>query len=132
MAVRIEFHRPDDEEALTVATATWDGAAVDVAADDEELRSALVRAFRRTPVVTDDGALRRLGTSGPVVLQPGDLEWFQAAALVRATAETRLAARVVPGPIQGGFDPAANYRTFEEQIERLVVGRPYRGTDAQP
>jgi hypothetical protein len=25
----------------------------------------------------------------------------------------------VPGTIVGGFDPAANYRRFEEQIERL-------------
>jgi hypothetical protein len=30
-----------------------------------------------------------------------------------------LAARFVPGVVVGGFDPAAGYRTFEDQIERL-------------
>jgi hypothetical protein len=52
-------------------------------------------------------------------LQPGDLEWFRAVAQSRATDESGLAARFVPGTIVGGFDPAANYRRFEEQIERL-------------
>jgi hypothetical protein len=28
-------------------------------------------------------------------------------------------ARFVPGVTEGGFDPASDYRTFDEQIERL-------------
>ena len=83
------------------------------------LRDALVRAFRRTPVVIDDTSFRRMGTSGEVMVQPGDLQWFRAVALARVPAETGLTPRFVSGVIQGGYDPAANYRPFEEQLERL-------------
>jgi hypothetical protein len=34
-------------------------------------------------------------------------------------AETGLVARAVPGVVGGGYDPAANYLRFSEQIERL-------------
>lgn len=111
--------RPDDEQKQVLATATWDGHGVAVTADDEDLRSVLRRAFRPTPVAVDDGAYRRMGTSGSVVIQPGDLTWFRAAALTRATAESGLVARVVPGRADGGYDPAAGYRRFDEQLERL-------------
>ena len=40
-------------------------------------------------------------------------------ALVRVPKETGLVPRFVPGVTVGGFDPAANYRRFPEQIERL-------------
>lgn len=115
----VEFYAPDDEAKLTVATAAWDGRDVTITCDDEHRRAELVHAFRRTPVVTDDAAYRRLGTSGEAAIQPGDLEWFRATAQVRARAEVGLYARFVPGAIIGGFDPAAGYRTFEAQIERL-------------
>jgi hypothetical protein len=117
--VNVEYYRPDDEQKLTIATATWDGKEVTVTSDDAALRTSLAHAFRRSPVVVDDPSLRRLGTSGPSTLQPGDLEWFRAVARYRATDETSLEARFVPGTIVGGYDPAANYRRFEEQIERL-------------
>jgi hypothetical protein len=120
VGARVEFHRPDDEERTTVATAIWSGGEVVVSSADEDLRDPIVRAFRRTPVVVPRGADRHLGTSGPEVIQPGDLEWFRAAAFVRAPAETGLVARLVTGEIGGGFDPASNYRAFEEQIELLV------------
>ena len=115
----VEYYQPEDEQKLTVATASWDGREVAITSNDDELRASLAHAFRRTPVVVDDPALRRLGASGPSTLQPGDLEWFRAVARSRATDESGLAARFVPGTIVGGFDPAANYRRFEEQIERL-------------
>lgn len=117
--MNVEYYEPDDEQKLTVATAYWDGREVAVSSDDAVVRDALVHAFRRSPVVVDDPSLRRLGTHGPSTLQPGDLEWFRAVARYRATDESGLAARFVPGRIDGGFDPAANYRRFEEQIERL-------------
>ena len=117
--MNVEYYKPDDEQKLTVATASWDGREVAVASDDDGLRGSLAHAFRRTPVVVDDPSLRRLGASGPSTLQPGDLEWFRAVARSRATTESGLAARFVPGAIVGGFDPAANYRRFDEQIERL-------------
>jgi len=117
--VDVEYYQPEDEQKLTVATASWDGREVAITSNDDGLRASLAHAFRRTPVVVDDPALRRLGASGPSTLQPGDLEWFRAVARSRATDESGLAARFVPGTIVGGFDPAANYRRFEEQIERL-------------
>jgi len=117
--MKVEFTRPDDEQQDVVATASWDGRAVSIDAQDAEVASTLAHAFRPTPVAVDDGAYRRLGTSGSVVIQPGDLEWFRATAQTRATAETGLHARFVPGVTDGGYDPAAGYRRFDEQIERL-------------
>ena len=115
--MNVEFHPADDPETV-VATVAWDGS-VRISCEDEAVRSQLERAYRSTPVVTDDSSYRRLGTSGEVVIQPGDLEWFRAASQVRAPAETGLVARLVPGIREGGFDPAAGYRSFEDSIERL-------------
>ena len=117
--MRVEFYAPADEAKSTVASAAWDGHDVTITCDDDRRRAELAHAFRRTWVVTDDAAYRRLGTSGEVAIQPGDLEWFRASAQVRVPAEVGLQARFVPGAIIGGFDPAAGYRTFEDQIERL-------------
>lgn len=135
--MKVEFHRPADpapgpaEPAApgppppppapqpSVASAVWRDGRVTVEADDPEIRGALERAFRPTPVVADDPSLRYPGTSGELVLQPGDLEWFRAAAQFRVLAETGLVARFVPGVTTGGYDPAANYRRFQEQVERL-------------
>lgn len=90
-------------------------------ADDPAVKTAIERAFRPTPVVVDDASLRSAGTRGELMLQPGDLEWFRAVAQFRVPAETGLVARSVPGVVRGGYDPAANYRRFSEQIERLEV-----------
>jgi hypothetical protein len=90
-----------------------------VEAGDAGLKALIERAFRPIPVVVDDPSLRYPGTSGESVLQPGDLEWFRTVAQVRVPAETGLVARSVPGVTVGGYDPAANYRRFSEQIERL-------------
>ena len=128
--MKVEFYLPappppaDQPDAkpvppTMVGSAIWRDGDVTVESDDPERRAALERAFRRTPVVTDDAAYRRFGTHGDVQIQPGDLEWFRAAAQVRATAEAGVIARLVPGVTEGGFDPAADYRTFEESIERL-------------
>lgn len=87
--------------------------------DDPELKASIERAFRPVPVVVDDPSLRYPGTSGESVLSPGDLEWFRAVAQVRVPAETGLVARSVPGVTMGGYDPAANYRRFSEQIAHL-------------
>ena len=35
---------------------------------------------------------------------------------------TGLVARFVPGVTEGGFDPAAQYRSFDDSIERLTGG----------
>ena len=119
--MQVEFLRGEGEDRTVVGSARYKAGEVTVAADEDEVRGRLIRAFRRIPVVTDDASYRRLGTTGEVVLQPGDLGWFRAVALTRATAETGLSARVVPGIAAGGYDPAAGYRTFEEQIELLAA-----------
>jgi hypothetical protein len=119
--MRVEFTRPDAPDTV-VATAIWGHPAVTVEAEDEAVRHTLVRAFRPTPVVVDAPALRRQGTHGEVVVQPGSLEWFREVAKVRATQESGLSARLVPGVTEGGYDPAAQYRTFEESVELLTDG----------
>jgi hypothetical protein len=119
--MRVEFHRPEEPDTV-VATTIWRDGAVTVEAEDEAVRDTLIRAFRPAPLVVDDAALRQQGTHGEVVVQPGSLEWFRVAAKVRATQESGLSARFVPGVTEGGYDPAAQYRTFEESIERLTDG----------
>jgi hypothetical protein len=115
----VELYDPDDEQKLAVATARWDGEHVTITAEDADLRDRIAHAFRRAPVAVDDASLRRMGTSGVVVLQPGDLEWFRAVSETRLPKETGLAARFVTTTVVGGYDPAANYRPFGEQLERL-------------
>ena len=125
--MKVEFYRagpppPADGEApppTLVGIARWVDNMPVVECDDDDLRAALERAFRRTPVITDDASYRRFGTHGEVMIPPGDLEWFRAAAFVRAPAEAGVDARLVPGVTEGGYDPAAQYRGFEDSIERL-------------
>ena len=119
--MRVEFHRPDEPDTV-VATAVWDDGGVRVESGDDAIRQTLTRAFRPTPVVVDDPALRRQGTHGEVTVQPGTLEWFREVAKARATKESGLSARFVPGVTEGGYDPAAQYRTFEQSVERLTDG----------
>jgi hypothetical protein len=126
--VKVEFLRPVPEAAegsdatpTLVGTAAWlDGRAV-ISCEDAEAREALERAFRSTPVmVTDDASYRRQGTHGEVMVPPGSLEWFRAVAYNRAPIEAGVEARLVPGITQGGYDPAAGYRRFDESLERLA------------
>jgi hypothetical protein len=102
-----------------VASATWVGGRAIVEADDPAIRASIERAFRATPVVVDDASLRPAGSHGEQMLQPGSLAWFRSVAEFRVLGETGLAARSIPGVAVGGYDPAANYRRFSEQIERL-------------
>jgi hypothetical protein len=118
--VRIEFRRPDAHDA--VGAAVWDDGRVRIEAADDKVRAALARIFRPTPVATDDPAYRRQGTYGEVVLHPGRLDWFRAAAFARAR-EFDLVPTVVPSAREGGWDPAAAYLTFGEVIERLQRSR---------
>ncbi|HJS25979.1 MAG TPA: hypothetical protein VJ913_02505 [Actinomycetota bacterium] len=99
-----------------VAVATWtDGRPSLEVLEDV---AGLDRLLRPTPVVTDDPSLRPPGTHGEVMLEPGSSAWFRAALLTR-TAELGVAARFVAERITGGWDPAAAYATFDEQVERL-------------
>jgi hypothetical protein len=102
--------------------AAWTNGKPVVECGDDELRALLERAYRMTPVVTDDASYRRFGTHGEVQIQPGNLEWFRAVSFVRVPAEAGVEARLVPGVTEGGYDPAAGYRRFEDSIERLSSG----------
>ena len=113
--MRAEVYRPEDPEEI-VAVASW----VDGRSSIETRGSVpgLDRLLRPTPVVTDDASLRPPGTSGEVLLEPGSASWFRAALTTRAP-ELGLAVRFVAERITGGWDPAAAYTTFEEQVGRL-------------
>ncbi|MEP6476616.1 MAG: hypothetical protein ABJC60_05030 [Actinomycetota bacterium] len=113
--MRVEFYRSDAPDTV-VGMVTWTGSSVRVDTADDLLRDQLVRAFRPTPVEMDDVSRPRRGVA---VVQPGSLEWFRAVTQGRATADTGLAARFVPGIVEGGYDPAAQYRSFRDSMERL-------------
>jgi hypothetical protein len=119
--MRVEFHEPDAPDAV-VATAVWEGAQVEVESSDEARADEVRRIFRPTSVAIDDPSLRAQGTHGDVLIQPGSLVWFRAVCKARAR-EAGLVARFVSGSIEGGYDPAAGYRPFEEAIERLTTPR---------
>jgi hypothetical protein len=118
--MRAELYRPgpaDGEPERVVAVATWrEGAATIDVLDPSVI--GLDAVVRPTPVAVDDPALRSQGTRGPVLLRPGDLEWFIAAARTRADA-LGLSVRFVAETGPGGWDPASQYRTFDEQVEKL-------------
>ena len=114
--MRAELYRADAPNT-PVATAWWDGSTARIEAIAEPIEG-LEGILRAIPVVVDDASLRSQGTHGPTLLQPGTLEWFRAALRARAPA-LGLSVRFVPGIVEGGWDPAAQYRTFEEQVDRL-------------
>ena len=101
-----------------VGRATWDGRRAVIEAGSNDVEAALRRVFRPTAVQAEDPSIRQRGASGPSTIAPGTLEWFRWAALNRAGAEG-LAVRLVAAGGPGGWDPAANYRTFREQVARL-------------
>jgi hypothetical protein len=131
--MRAEFLRDEEGSTDVVATASWDGRGFEVEAQDSDVRAAVERIFRLTPVVVDDPTYRPLYARGEAVIQPGNADWFRAAAYGRAASEG-LKARVVPEVVgQGGWDPAAAYRTFREDVARLLQrGIRQSSDDAQP
>jgi hypothetical protein len=116
--VRVRFAKPDAPEQI-VAEASWDGSQVRFDAEEQDVREALQRIFRPTPIVLEDRSLLPAGTSGAVELEPGSLQWFLGAARVRAEAAGFKAVFVPEGTGQPGWDPAGGYRPFARQVERL-------------
>jgi hypothetical protein len=130
--MRAEFLRAEEGSTDVIATAWWDGRSARVDAGDSTTRTALERIFRLTPVVVDDASYRPLYARGEAVVQPGNADWFRAAAYTRAQAEG-LKARVVPEVVgQGGWDPAAAYRTFREDVARLLQRGDHPSEVGQP
>ena len=125
--MRAEFRRVDADPTDVVATASWDGDCVVIDASDLAVRPSIARIFRLSPVVVDDPSYRSLGALGESMIQPGNAEWFRAAAYARA-GEEGLKVRVVPEVVgQGGWDPAAAYRTFREDVGRQLADHNHRG-----
>lgn len=114
--MRAELYRPDDPNAV-VAVATWSNGRTSLDVLDQSVEG-LDGLLRPTPVVVDQPSLRGPGTSGESLLEPGSLDWFREVLVSRAE-PLGLRVRFVATEIVGGWDPAANYRTFEQQIERL-------------
>jgi hypothetical protein len=115
--VRAELYRPEDPET-TVAVATWSDGQASVEPTGEPVEG-LERLLRPTPVVVDDPSLRRPGTHGESVLEAGSSEWFRAALLARAR-ELGLAVRFVARTVEGGWDPAQQFGTFQGRVDRLT------------
>jgi len=122
--MKAELYRPvhaEGEPTTVVAVAMWrDGRGrIDVL---DPTVPGLDGILRAVPVAVEDASLRQQGTHGEVLLQPGDRRWFVAA--VRARAEAiGLAVRFVIEAGPGGWDPASQYRRFDEQIEKLERDR---------
>jgi hypothetical protein len=117
--VRAEFYRERQGSKEVVGSATWTGSGITVEARTEDAPSVIGTIFRPTPVAVDDPSLRSFGTRGDVVLQPGSMQWFLAAARARGQAEgleVRFLAEEKPVM---GWDPAGAYRTFVSSTERL-------------
>ncbi|MDP8955469.1 MAG: hypothetical protein M3N24_00695 [Actinomycetota bacterium] len=127
--MRAEFYADDPKKVVTAVQ--WERGGLNFSGDQES-EAKLRRIFRPTPVLVDDPAFRSSGTSGPVVLHPGTLLWFRAAAQVRSAAEG-LKARFVPeGQDVMGWEPAGAYRAFSEQLERKELsGVGARAEDAE-
>lgn len=115
--MRAELYRPHEPEKV-VAVAVWEVPTARLEPGDGA-PEGLDALLRPTPVVVEDPSLRRQGTHGETLLQPGTFEWFRSALLSRREA-FGLAVRFVPGVREGGWDPASQYRTFEEQVGRLT------------
>jgi hypothetical protein len=119
--MKVEFYRPDDPTEV-VGVSRWDGRTAGVEAADQDVRFAIDRVFRPTPVVVDDPSLRPLGARGESVVHPSSLDWFRAAAITRSR-EEGLRVRFVPEVrTPGGWDPASAYRTFRQAVARLEEG----------
>ena len=116
--MRAELYRLETPEEI-VAVAVWDGSHASIEPADGEALEGLDGLLRPTPVIVDDPALRRQGAHGEVLLQPGTLDWFRSALLTRGR-ELGLGVRFVSGVREGGWDPAAQYRTFSQQVGRLT------------
>ncbi len=122
--MRAELYRPpvaEGEPETVVATAAWRDGRMELDVLDPSI-PGLADLGRPTPVVVDDPSMRPQGTHGAIVLQPGDLDWFRAAVRTRAHA-LGLGARFLVDRTRGGWDPASQYRRFEDHIERLASER---------
>lgn len=117
--IRAEFFRVRTPDTV-IGTVEWDGRQPRIEAKNTSVRDVLARIFRPTQVPIDDASTRPLGASGETLLEPGDLDWFIAAARTRSKAE-RLGVRFVAS-MPGGWDPAGSYRPMRAWVEQQAAG----------
>jgi hypothetical protein len=111
--MRADFFRPDTPQEV-LARATWSGRRAVIEAEDEMLREALGRIFHPAPVTLVDASTRHPGSRGETVVEPGDLDWFRAAATIRGEREGLAVRFVTETP--GGWDPAGAYRSMRAWV----------------
>lgn len=107
--MRAEFYRAEEPD-LVIGVAEWDGRRAVVGAGGDEARRTLERVFRLSSVPVDDPSTRPPGTRGATVVEPGDIEWFRTAALVRGAEEGYAVRFVTDAP--GGWDPALDPQAY--------------------
>jgi hypothetical protein len=118
--MRAEFFRPEDPETV-VGTAEWEAGSARVDSEDQEVRMALERIFRPSPVSLDDPGP---GDPSSAVVEPGDHVWFRTAARIRGESEGLEVRFVSRTP--GGWDPAGSYRPLEAWVAVREGGDPPR------
>ena len=126
--MRAEFLRPEAPNEI-VGVATWDGTRVHVGSEDDGVRRVLTRVFRVSPVQIFDPAATPESPERGAQVEPGDLEWFRSAALVRGR-EEGLGVRFATD-VPGGWDPAGSYEPMDVFVGRRegdVAARPTLGT----
>ena len=119
--VNVEYYEPDDEQKLDRRHRSLGRPR------GHRSRRTTPSCARRSrtrsgarPSSSTIASLRRLGTHGAVDRSNRATSSGSApCARYRATDESGLGGAVRPGTMVGGYDPAANYRPFEEQVERL-------------
>jgi hypothetical protein len=104
--MRAEFFRDDPD--TVVGEAEWDGRRAVITAGDDEVRGILERVFRVSTVAANDASPG--ATEGKTFAEPGDLEWFRAAARFRG-AEEGLGVRFV-NEVPARWDPALEPETY--------------------
>jgi hypothetical protein len=123
--IRAEFFRPRTPDTV-IGTVEWDGRQAKIEAKNSSVRDVLAQIFRPTAVRVDDPSTRPLGASGETLLEPGDLDWFIAAARVRSK-DVRLGVRFVAS-MRGGWDPAGAYRPMRAWLEGQAAGETFPAT----
>lgn len=111
--MRAEFFRPDTPDEV-VAVAVWDGRAATIEEADDSDREALSRVFRPSPVSVTGSSVASARRIQEAVVEPGDLDWFRTAAIVRGEREGLQVRFVTDRP--GGWDPAGAYRSMRSWV----------------
>jgi hypothetical protein len=119
--MKAEFFRSEKPEEV-LAVAVWDGRAASIDAADESVREALQRIFRPYPVGPALKSAGPSGGSGDAVVEPGDLDWFRTAALIRGEREGLGVRFVSERP--GGWDPAGTYRSMRAWVADREAAEP--------